>query len=64
MTKLIDPGVRCPNCETSMEYRIKENEDSTGAGHNAHVWTCEECPIVIFEYYVDQNIEGLKEILK
>lgn len=60
--KLIDPQRKCPNCETPMEYRIKEKLSDNG--HDTHVWICEDCPLITFEYYVDQNIEDLKEILK
>lgn len=60
--KLLDPQNKCPNCNIAMEYRTKEKTNPNG--HDTHVWICEECPLVTFEYYVDQNIEDLKEILK
>lgn len=44
----------CPLCNGEMRYK-KHN--------NTHIWVCEECPNVMFEYYDNENIADLSEFL-
>lgn len=46
--------VTCPLCGANMTYKH---------ANNTHVWACEACPAVLFEYYDDKNINDLKENL-
>ena len=45
----------CPLCSASMEY--KQISDT-------HVWSCEDCPAILFEYYSDTNTAELSDFLK
>lgn len=45
---------KCPCCENTLYYR---NYRET------HAWICDTCPIVMFEYYDDNNLRDLKEII-
>ena len=44
----------CPCC--SSELKPKNN-------NQVFIWTCLNCPIVVFEYYDNKDIEGLKKEL-
>lgn len=58
----MEKGTKCPICiEGFMEYReYKQNKYNTGG----HAWVCEECPMVMFQYWFDEDIDNLKTIIK
>ena len=47
----------CPCCDNELIYKpIPYENDAT------HAWVCEECPIIMFEYYYVNDIDNLKKI--
>jgi ssDNA-binding Zn-finger/Zn-ribbon topoisomerase 1 len=50
----MDNIAKCPLCHVELEYK-KIN--------NTHVYVCEECPFVGFEFYFDEDMENLKAYL-
>jgi len=50
-----ESSFKCPFCHVLTTYRIY-------AG--THVWTCDECPFVGFEYYNQNDINNLLKIIK
>lgn len=54
---LIDDGyyVTCPLCEENMRHHM----------HNGtHIWVCETCPHISFEYNNDMDLYNLQEFIK
>jgi len=47
--------VLCPSCEAELEY-VPVN--------TTHIWSCTECPIVMFEYINNKNVSDLQQLLK
>lgn len=45
----------CPLCDGEMNYR--KNKET-------HIWVCEECPAVLFEYVDESNTLDLIDSLK
>lgn len=46
--------IHCPLCSDNLSY--KQNKDT-------HIWSCDSCPFVGFEFYNDKNTDELKEYL-
>lgn len=46
----------CPLCED--ETLVYRSEEAT------HVWICEICPAILFEYWFDEDIKGLEKTIK
>jgi len=46
--------MNCSCCNSEMDY-FSVNE--------THVWICQECPIISFEYYNNRNVSDLITIL-
>lgn len=49
--------MKCPACESNLIYKPLENLSDT------YIWSCADCPIVVFEYYTKADIENLKRKL-
>ena len=53
----------CQFClEGELEY--KELKDKRLKYHSTHMWICTDCPIVVFEYYVDLDRKLVNNRLK
>lgn len=53
----------CPICN-SKSLELRGNYTPPGEFEfNSGVWTCEDCPAVVFEYYNDNSFLALKELL-
>lgn len=40
-------------------YPLCKGEMVYGNNKKTHIWVCEECPAVIFEYWTNEDIENL-----
>ena len=47
-------SIVCPLCDANCQYE---------QGGKTHIWICEECPFVGFEYYDIENTLNLSERL-
>ncbi len=51
----------CPSClEGIMEHYVGKKEGCP----DFHVWTCQDCPAVAFEFHDIYDLETLKEFLR
>lgn len=41
----------CPCCDNELKY--KQIKDT-------HAWICDICPVIMFEYYSDDDIKNLR----
>lgn len=57
--------VKCPHCESDMHYtQVTENVKQSALGLRVtHIWSCEDCPNVMFEYIDKVDTENLAEYL-
>jgi ssDNA-binding Zn-finger/Zn-ribbon topoisomerase 1 len=46
--------MKCPSCEGNLHYQLIKTE--------THAWICNDCPIIMFEYYYVNDIENLKKL--
>lgn len=46
--------IRCPLCQARMDYKNY---------HSTYIWSCSECPGVLFEYYNRDNLEQVANYL-
>ena len=57
--KVVEPPsvdqVQCPLCDAPMKYTVQ------GA---THIWSCEDCPAVMYEYHSKQNTDDLNTYLE
>ena len=56
----------CPCCNGELIYGIVGTNDELDKTTEyrltiTHTWVCKECPIVMFEYYTSENINGIKK---
>ncbi len=49
----------CPLCGAHEQYRYKEKS----GGYKTHVWVCEFCSHVSFEFIDNEDIDNLKLLL-
>jgi hypothetical protein len=61
---MITNEMRCPCCNGELIYGIVGTNDEFNKTTETHTWICEECSLVMFEYYTSENIKGLKKRLK
>jgi len=61
---MITNEMKCPCCGGELIYVIVGTNDEFNKITKTHTWSCEECSIVMFEYYTSENIKGLKKRLK
>ncbi len=54
-----DTAMMCPMCLEEMRYDMITNKKS-----KTHAWICRSCPLVMFEYYSDADMNNLKNALK
>lgn len=47
--------MKCSLCDGKMDYDEKKG---------THIWVCEDCPCVMFEYYEDKDLNNLTNRLK
>lgn len=54
----------CPLCGADSLYYAKVAKGRDGAGEMdyTHAWSCEDCPVIIFEYYDKKDIKNLKKM--
>lgn len=58
---------KCPMCDAlTLEYKKLKTQ---GIPHGkdfdyTHIWVCEDCPFIGFEFYVKENAETLTHYLK
>ena len=69
--EVIESGYKlsCPLCETrdSMVHKelvVKCPSNQSPSSYLTHVWICDECPAVLFEYSVSEHIDSLKDYLE
>jgi ssDNA-binding Zn-finger/Zn-ribbon topoisomerase 1 len=43
--------LKCPCCNGNLKYQESVK---------THTWVCEDCPIIMFEYYTLEDLENLK----
>lgn len=53
---------KCLLCEKG-EIRYQFIERPKDTEHGTHVWICEECPFVAFEFWQDHNAVDLLKVL-
>lgn len=47
--------LKCPLCEGTMKY-VKEG--------TTHIWKCDDCPAILFEYITKKDTENLDRHLE
>lgn len=50
--------IKCGFCDQDMEFRGCTDKEETH-----QVFSCTQCPAIIFEYYDDSDIEKLKKLI-
>lgn len=53
----------CPICRLG-DLELRVSEYGKEVGDTFGMWVCDECPIIMFEYYDDKSIEKLKANIK
>jgi len=57
--------IKCPICGADVEYRKHDKKNGRKDDNRyTHAWICTECPCIIFEYWDDSDLLGLKELIK
>lgn len=46
--------INCPCCGGILRHKDKDN---------THIWSCEDCPVVMFEYYSSKDIKNVSKYL-
>lgn len=47
--------IKCPLCEAESLKYIPYG--------GTHIWTCEDCPAILFEYWSPSDLEGLTKFI-
>jgi len=55
--------IKCPLCGADAEYREQKKDYTYTGGTVTHLWVCDDCPFVGFEYYDATDAEAIKEAL-
>lgn len=58
-------ALKCPCCGGHMTYRAITDTKNTreNEGLITHVWSCNDCPVVLFEHYDKVDSRRVKEFL-
>jgi len=52
--------MKCPACKGKLVYK----EIGKQKNKKTHMWVCENCPIVIIEFWEDKDVNNLSQYLK
>lgn len=66
VVKDTDPNstITCPLCGATARHAIVYTDRANVVGQIAtHAWVCDECPMVMFEYYSKANTQALASML-
>lgn len=56
--------MKCPCCEGKLIYREIVSLNKMAIEIETHTWSCQDCVIIVFEYYNSDDITGLKQMIK
>ncbi len=54
--------IKCPLCEIELEYIFIKKRKYLD--HDTHIWKCDECPFIGFEYWHNNNLQDLIKSIK
>lgn len=57
--------IKCQLCGGKVQYKeLKTVKGSFNYNEFTHIWVCDDCPMVMFEYYDKQNTKTINKYLE